>query len=414
MPFSTQREVDRLVPPTGKTDGFHFDTACRGLSVRIQGSKRTWVVHYTTHDKKRRRLDLGGVAGLSLRDARVKANEIVGKAKDGADPLAERAAKASAPKKMSLGDLVDRFIRIYAEKNQRPKTLAETKRALNVHMKPLHDHLVDEVSRRDLAQRFQALAESSGPIMANRVRAATSTLFSWSMKQGLAEVNPVVGTAPPAAENKRDRVLSEEELRFVWHALEACTPDYRDVVRLLLLLGQRANEVAGMRWSEVDLERGLWTLPALRTKNGLAHEVPLPSQGFAILQSRQSGRDSDRDLVFGRRAGPFSGWSVAKEKMDLQLTVLRAEQRLCRKLKVEEKPLAVDALAPWVVHDLRRTVVTGMSELNVEPHIVEGIVNHVGAAKAGVAGVYNHARYRPQKAAALQRWADHLGAVIGL
>jgi hypothetical protein len=121
MPFSTQREVDRLVLPTGKTDGFHFDTACRGLSVRIQGSRRTWVVHYTTHDKKRRRLDLGDVTGLSLRDARAKANEIVGKAKNGVDPLAERAAKASALKKMSFGDLVDRFIRIYAEKNQRPK-----------------------------------------------------------------------------------------------------------------------------------------------------------------------------------------------------------------------------------------------------------------------------------------------------
>jgi integrase len=256
------------------------------------------------------------------------------------------------------------------------------------------------------------LAESSGPIMANRVRAATSTLFSWSMKQGLAEVNPVVGTAPPAAENKRDRVLSEEEVRFVWHALEACAPDYRDIVHLLLLLGQRASEVAGMRWSEVDLERALWTLPAPRTKNGLMHEVPLPSQGVAILQSRRLGRDPDRDLVFGRRAGPFSGWSVAKEKLDLQLTLHRAEQRLGRKLKVDEKPLAVDALAAWTIHDIRRTTITGMNEIGIEPHIVEAIVNHISGAKAGVAGIYNHAKYRFQKKTALQRWADHMDQFI--
>ncbi|HEX2526758.1 MAG TPA: tyrosine-type recombinase/integrase [Geminicoccus sp.] len=400
MAFSTQKDVDKLVAPAGSTDAFVADKIVKGLYVRIQGNRRTWVIRYDS-DGRRKKYLLGEVAALSLADARKKAAEEIGRIRNGADPLAERAAKASAPKKMTFGDLVEKFIRIYAEKSQRPKTLVETKRSLNVHMKPLHDLPVDEVTRRHLAERFQALVETSGPIMANRVRAATSTTFSWAMKQGLAETNPVVGTAPPAAERRRDRVLAEEELRLIWHALDGSAADYRDIVRLLILLGQRANEVAGMRWSEVDMDRALWVLPASRTKNARTHEVPLPDAALAILRPRHADRDEGRDLVFGRRAGPFSGWSVAKAQLDKRLASLRAEQ--IGKKKTNE--------ALWVIHDIRHTVITGMNELAIDPHIVEGIANHLGIGKQGVAGVYNHAQYRGPKRAALDKWAAHIDQV---
>ncbi|WP_159717730.1 tyrosine-type recombinase/integrase [Geminicoccus flavidas] len=411
MGFSTQREVDRLALPAGKNELFVADEGCRGLYVRLQGTKRTWVVRYDSGGR-RRKVVVADVPAMTLREARAEATRLIAKVRDGGDPLSERAAKASAPKKLLLGDLIARFIANYAEKHQRPKTLVETRRSLDVHMQPLHDRPAEEIGRRELAERFQELVETSGPVMANRVRAATSTLYSWAMRQGLCEANPTIGTASPGAETKRDRVLSIDELRHVWQALEGGNPDFRDITRLLILLGQRKNEVAGMAWSELDLNRALWVLPAARTKNGLAHEVPLPSQVMRLLQKRVADRDPKRDLVFGRRAGPFSGWTVAKAALDRRLGVLHAEKRLGRRLRDDEKPDPSDSLAGWTLHDLRRSFVTHLNEIDVDPGTVELIVNHVSGHRGGISAVYNHSKRRPQKKAALQLWADHIDSIV--
>ena len=167
--------------------------------------------------------------------------------------------------------------------------------------------------------------------------------------------------------------------------------------KLLLLTGQRRGEVAGMTWGELDLDKAVWSMPASRTKNGLPHDVPLSQQAVALLRSVP--RRDGRALLFGRAGGPFSGWSKSKERLDARITRQRAELRLGRPLATGESPHPDDALAPWTLHDLRRTVVTGMNELGIAPHVVEAVVNHVsGRAKAGVAGVYNRAVYAAREA----------------
>jgi integrase len=156
---------------------------------------------------------------------------------------------------------------------------------------------------------------------------------------------------------------------------------------MLILTGQRRDEVAAMEWAEVDTAAALWRLPAERTKNRRAHEVPLSLQATAVLTDRE--RDG-RTYVFGRDAGaPFSGYSAAKRRLDTGSGVVA-----------------------WTLHDLRRTAVTGMVEIGIAPHVVEAIVNHVSGAKGGVAGIYNRALHRPEKAKALQRWADHIERVV--
>ncbi|WP_191057562.1 tyrosine-type recombinase/integrase [Geminicoccus harenae] len=403
MPFTTQREVDKLALPSGKKDVFHFDAACRGLSVRIQGARRSWVVHYAVGGK-RRRIDLGDVAGINLKDARTKAAEITGKAKSGVDPLAERAVQAGRERR-TFKALIDRYLIQYAERHHGKRMLVESKRGLLVHMAPLHEMEIDKLTRRDLAERFAELVEASGPITANRVRGMISKLFAWAMGQGLAEANPVIGTVRPAPEKTRDRTLSENELELIWRATASDT-DYARIVRLLLLTGQRREEVAGMRWSELSADQRTWTIPAERAKNGRAHDVPLSTQAQEILSGVQQRKG--REFVFGRGTGGFSGYSKGKRDFDRQLAVLRAETRLARSLEPGEAPDPEDALSPWVIHDLRRTAVTMMAELGVAPHVVEAVVNHVSGHKAGVAGIYNKAVYANEKRAALQRWADHL------
>jgi integrase len=407
VPFTTQREVDKLALPPGKKDVFHFDAACRGLSVRIQGARRSWVVHYAVGGK-RRRIDLGDVAGINLKDARAKASEITGKAKNGVDPLADRKAKAAVEHR-TLKALIDRYLTIYATPNQRPRTLLETQRALLVHMAPLHDIEIDKLNRRDLAERFTSLLGSSGPVAANRTRGQVSALFTWAMGQGLTDTNPVIGTARLAPEKPRDRTLSAAELQLIWRATEDGA-DYARIVRLLLLTAQRREEVAAMRWNELSADRQTWTIPAERAKNSRAHDVPLSTQAQAVLRTAQQRKGHDH--VFGRGTGGYSGYSRSKGTLDQRLAALKAEARLGRPLEPGEEPAAEDALPPWVLHDLRRTAVTMMAELGVAPHVVEAVVNHVSGHKAGVAGVYNKAVYANEKRAALQRWADHVEQVV--
>lgn len=142
-----------------------------------------------------------------------------------------------------------------------------------------------------------------------------------------------------------------------------------------------------MRWQELDLEGAVWCLPAERTKNGKAHDVPLTEATTEILRNRE--RRDDRDLVFGQGKGSFSGWSQAKARLD-----------------------AHSGVSGWRVHDLRRTVVTGMAELGIQPHVIEALVNHLSGHKAGVAGIYNRAVYAAEKREAAAVWANHIDKIV--
>ena len=203
-----------------------------------------------------------------------------------------------------------------------------------------------------------------------------------AMQQGIAEVNPVTCTAAPAVEQKRNRVLTEDERRAIWRATSG-SGDYATIVRLLLLTGQRREEVAVIRWTKLDFERAVWSLPADRTKNGQAYDVPLSDLALEILRDHEPR--GERELIFGEGKGSFSGWSQAKSRLDRRSDV-----------------------SGWRLHDIRRTVVTGMAELGVQPHIIEAAVNHLSGHKAGVAGIYNRATYAAEKRCALSAWTDHI------
>jgi integrase len=159
-------------------------------------------------------------------------------------------------------------------------------------------------------------------------------------------------------------------------------------VKLLLLTGQRAEEIAGLSWSEIDLDRGVIKLPGERTKNHRPHTIPLAPMAADILAARE--RRKDRDLVFGTGNGGFDGWSKAKVALDAKLNI-----------------------AAWRIHDLRRTAATGMADVGIQPHVIEAVLNHVSGSKAGVAGIYNRSDYKTEKASALALWANQLSVILG-
>jgi len=236
--------------------------------------------------------------------------------------------------------------------------------------------------RRKIATLLGEIETARGPVSRNRLRSTLSSFFSWCVSEGLLETNPVTGTAKANENGSRDRVLTQEELRKLWRSLG--DGHFADIVRLLLLTGQRRNEIGLLQWSEVDLARKIIVLGPARTKNSRLHELPLSSQALAILAGLP--RRNTTDFVFGERG--FHDWDRPKQPLD---------QRI--------------GITPWRIHDLRRTAATGMAERGVLPHIVEAILNHVSGHKAGVAGTYNRARYADEMRTALQRWADHIDQI---
>jgi integrase len=387
----TKASVSRLGLPAGTRDKIFFDDEMPGFGLRLRdGGKRTWIVQYRV-GAKQRRVTLGTTETLDPDEARKSAQTALGKTYLGRDPQLEKAQER-AQAAVTLGSVVDSYLARYAAKRLKPGTLTDVERYLRRHWGALSRLPVQKVTRADVAAGLAQIADESGGFAANRARTALGSLYAWAIAEGLADANPVVGTRKAVDEIARDRVLTDDELKLIWrHAGDA---DFGAIIRLLILTGQRREEVAAMTWEEVDLEGATWRIGGNRTKNGRAHDVPLASQAIEILTALE--RREERALVFGSRDGPFSGWSKAKKAFDA---------RVAKKLGRVQ--------APWRLHDIRRTVATRMADLGVLPHVVEAVLNHISGHKAGVAGIYNRASYAAEKRAALEMWASHVIVLAG-
>ena len=367
-----------------KPDHIVFDDGIAGFGLRKRDGRQSWLFQYaigTGTERITRRIKIGDYPALSPAKAREEAEDLHAKVHLHGDPAIERRKNRIEAGK-TFGKLVEQYLE-FKEGQLRPRSFAEVKRHLEVNAKPLHSLPLVSVDQAAIAGRLNAVAKG-GAIAANRTRASLSAMFAWAMGEGLAAVNPVINTNR-REEKTRDRVLSDAELRTIWRALE--DDDYSVIVKLLMLTGQRANEVAGLRWSEVDYREKLISLPGERTKNGRPHDIAMAATVRMLLGSRN--KDGERDLIFGRGEGAFSGWSKAKAALDE-----RAQ------------------LKHWTIHDLRRSVATGMADIGIQPHVIEAVLNHVSGHKGGIAGIYNRAQYASEKAQALAQWDEHLADVV--
>ena len=372
-----------------------WDASVKGFGARRQ---RDGVFYYL-------RYRLGGVQRMksfgrhgspwTADTARRQATAALGKVVAGLDPFAEQPEARAAE---TFGAEVARYL-ARKQPAMKPRSFEEVQRHLTNHAGPLAKLPLAEIDRRTVAVLLAEIEEASGPVARNRVRSSLSAFFAWAITEGFIEINPVSGTGKADEGGSRERTLTEDELAEVWCALG--DDQFGDIVRLLILTGQRREEIGALRWNEVDLDRNLLVLQPERTKNKRLHELPLSSAVRAILE-RQPHRKG-RDLLFGSGPGPFSGWSDCKAALDQRL--LETRQAANRKAK---------PMPDWRLHDLRRTAATIMADkLGVLPHIVEAILNRVSGHRAGVAGVYNRATYAKEMQEALERWASRVEAITG-
>ena len=377
----TAATVRTLALPKGVSDKIFFDDELPRFGVRVRaGGSRTWIVQYGIGGKERK-LPLGLVSALDPSKARSLAKDVLARVRLGEDPLAlKHEARARANE--TLGAQLPRYL-AFKRASLRPRSYAQVARHLTVHAKPLHNRPLATLAsdRRGVAIVLAKVAEASGPVEANMVRSSLSACCRWLMGEGLLDGNPIIATNKAAQNGARKRVLSDAELKRVWNGLD--DGRYGAIVKLLVLTGLRREEIGGLRWDEIDLDRKLIHLPAERCKNKRPHDQPLSSAARAIIAALP--REGDR--VFAA----FGSWGRAKERLDRKLG---------------------NDVAPWRLHDLRRLVSTTMHDkLGIQPHVVESILGHTGH-QSGTAGVYNKADYLDERRRALEKWADHVEGIV--
>ena len=412
----TQLYVDRLKyrPATPIV----WDRNLPGFGVRVSRTgRKSWIVTYRVGGEGPVIWETLGNSFLlpSVADARSRARISQEKARRGIHPVKEReradeeqAAAAAAAKEARQREIEHKFEKIanrYLAEAPRPQRAGrkgydgEIRRMFQTYLIPRwRKASISSINRQDVKRLIEEKARKrertfkgrtdGAAIQANRLLGAMGKFFRWCITQGIIDTDPSAGIESPGVEKARDRVLSDQELQWFWRATDSVKWPHDAIFKLLLLTAQRESEVAGMRWSEIDLEQRLWMIPAERNKSKRAHIVHLSDPAVEIIeQLPRVGL-----LVFPSRVDTvITSFSKAKGRVDATMTALCAES-------------GGSPGTPWVLHDLRRTATTIMARNNIAPHVADKVLNHsVGTgAISGVAAVYNRYEYLPERKVALE------------
>ena len=362
------------------------DPGARGLRVVVQPSGfKSYAVRYRNAAGRACKLTLKG--GITLAAARKLAADAMLEVAQGRDPgIAKRDARRAAGARAddTIERLAVQFIEQHAKRKTRENSWRQTDGIFrNIVLPAWGKRSVHEIARRDVIELLETVAVDR-PVTANRVKAALSRFFRWLADRDVIMASPCIGIEAPTRETPRERVLSDDELCRLWRACEAVGGSAGTCVKLLILTGQRRSEIAGLRWSEIDGD--LLILPSERMKGGKAHIVPLSTAAAALIGSVPR---LDADAVFGRfLAGNFA--------------------RIKRALDAH-----MGDVPRWTIHDLRRSVASGMARIGVAVPVIEKILAHRGGTFRGVAGTYQRHSFLPEMTIAMQRWADRVDQIVG-
>jgi len=377
----TVRLIDSIKPPqAGRVEYWDSDTPGFGLRVSASGRK-TWVALYR-HQGRVRRLTLGTYPTLPLADARDQAKDGLRAAAKGKDPAGE---KKTARFGDAFGDLAEDYINLHAKPNKR--SWKEDRRALDRDLLPKFKHRkAADVTRREVIALLDAIRARGAAVLANRTLEIMRGIYNWGIDKERVDRNPCLGIKP-AEETARDRVLTDDEIRKVWEAVDGQPLVIAGRFKLQLITAQRPGEIRRMRWGEIDEDTGWWTIPAEITKNGLSHRVWLPESALAVLKAvkEQSGH---------------AGW------------VFPSPAAKDGPVRSNTKPTAAICKAAGISftpHDLRRTAASHMGSLGISRFTIGRVLNHV---EKSVTATYDRHSYDQEKRSALETWAGRLKEIL--
>jgi len=377
------------------------DDRIKGLYLVVQPSgRKSWAVR-TRIAGRPAKLAVGPYPAVGLKDARERATKLLGAIARGEDP---RENKRQAKRQAS--DTVAAVVKQWLERDQQDnRSRGEVERALGRDVLPAWGRRsIHTITRRDVIDVLDTIAERGATTLARRVHAYLHRLFRWSASRGILAASPMDNVPKPGREQPRDRVLEDAELARLWRATERLGLPFGPLVRLLMLTGARREEIRALAWDEV--KDNAIRLAGARTKTGVAHVIPLAPEAVALLDAlpriAAPGTDTARLCFTTNGETPVSGMSKAKARLDAIAASIGSDGGIL----AEPAPLA-----PWRLHDLRRTVATGLQRLGSRLEVIEAVLGHVGGSRAGIVGVYQRHSFEPEKRIALEAWARH---VVGL
>ncbi|MER8902274.1 integrase arm-type DNA-binding domain-containing protein [Mesorhizobium sp. C277A] len=405
------------------------DGALPGLYLVVQPTGvKSWALRYR-FDGKPKKLTIGPVLlkregdeiegtlplgqSMTLQEARRAARDAIQTLGEGRDPgTAKKEAKAhraadTGEDKDSVEKQGQRFIARYCK--PRNRSWKEVERQFKIEINPHWGKKgVHDITKRDVLDLLDAVIDRGSPVTANRIFATLRRFFGWLIERDILKASPCAGMKKPTPETSRERILTSDEIKLFWQATEGFDHPFGPMWRLLLLTGQRRNEIAGMKRGELALDDDApaWTIPGARTKNGNEHFVPLAPGAATLIKSLP--RIGDKGFVFtttGETA--VSGFSRSKGRLDLAMLAILRDTAA----KAGDDPARI-SLTPWTLHDLRRTMASGMAALNISLPVVEKVLNHSSGSFAGIVGVYQRFDFAKEKRAALLAWADFIDALV--
>src|SRR5262245_5184189 len=380
----TKSTIDAL--PTSKSDVVYWDAGYRGFGIKVTPTgRKVFIVLYRTGGagSKLRKYTIGPYGRVTLHQARVAAQKVFAARLEGRDPAAEKREA----KRRVVADWVEDLLEMFIAQLSQNRSGGEVSRLLRREVgKPWADRSIHEITKRDVVEVVAAIEQRGAPVAANKTLKSIKKFLRWCAGRAVLDQSPAEGVPLPAKEIARDRVLDDEELARVILAARQIGGPYGGIVEFLALTGQRREEVARLQWEELDLARGIWTIPKSRTKNAKAHLVHLSEQSLAVLKRA----DQRGPLVFSLLGTkPFQKFSKAKRELD-----------------------QLSGVAGWRLHDLRRTCVSGMARLGVAPHVADKILNHQTGTIQGVAAVYQRHEFLTERREALDVWGAHIDQVL--
>ncbi len=390
----TVRTLETLKP--GLTRQEIPDGLVRGLFFIMQPTGVTsWACRYRLQGRTRK-FTIGGYPALDLKSARDLAKDAMVSVARGVDPYETKRATKAPPDRDLIERVVDQFVERHAKPNTRPTTAWETERSLKKEVVARwKGRRLSSITRADVHDLLDEVVDRGSPVMANRLLATLSKLCNWGVERGIIEKSPCSGVKPPSAHTSRDRVLSDQELQRIWRACDVLGYPFGPMTKLLILTGQRRDEVAGLTWSELDLEHTMWVLPRQRAKNNVEHSIPISSPALTVLNGLPKIGVLPKFLFTTTSRTHVSGFSKAKLSFD--------------------RLLAEDGGGPlphWTFHDLRRTAATGMARLGINLPVVEKVLNHTSGSFRGVVGVYNRHSFDVERRHALDSWGAYVERLV--
>lgn len=393
----------------------HADAIVPGLFFIVQPTgKRSWAVRYRDAAKKPVKVTLGAFPLTSLGDARMQGREVLDRVARGHDVAAEkrttkRIAFVEAPSRDR--DLWPKVVETFLLREAASlRSHASIKAILNRETGDLwRSKLIRDISKRDVLALVDGIVERGSPVAANRALAWVKRVFGWAVSRDLVASNPCIGIRPQP-EKSRNRVLSRSEIADIWAAAGQMGFPFGDLIKMLIVTGQRLRECAEAQWKEFDLDGRMWEIPAARAKNDQHHIVPLSPAALALLKELPRLGKPPRFLFTTTAESAVSGFARAKQTVDRKLR----ELDLQRAKEVGLPADAVPAREPWVFHDLRRSVASGMAELGILADIVERVLNHKGQSRTGIRAVYQKFEHMPERRDAMLRWGTEVERIVGI